>query len=288
MGNLGFVGLGVMGAPMAAHLVEAGYKVAVWNRTAAKADPLKVLGARIAATPAEVALGAEVVFICVGDTPDVEQVLFGPQGVAEGIAPGSLVIDCTTISPEAEEDFARRMKAKGAGYLDAPLTGGQKGAIDGTLTFMVGGEAGDINRATPYFQAMGKKIVHAGPSGYGQRLKAVNQLVCGIHLLALGEGLAFAKKLGLDLASAREVLISGAARSWALEVYGEKILRDDFTPGFALKWQAKDTRIALEAATRLGLDLPGLKLADQRLRDAIAKGMGDEGSHSVYKLYGQE
>ena len=288
MGNVGFVGLGVMGAPMAAHLVDAGYKVAVWNRTPAKTGPLKALGARIAASPADTARGVEVVFVCVGDTPDVEKVLFGPGGVAEGVGGGTLVVDCTTISPEAEKDFAGRMSAKGIHYLDAPLTGGQKGAIEGTLTFMVGGDADDIRRAEPYFKAMGKKIVHAGPSGYGQRLKAVNQLVCGIHLLALGEGLAFAGKLGLDLAAAREVLISGAARSWALEVYGEKILKNDFTPGFALKWQAKDTRIALEAAKKLGMDLPGLKLADQRLREALDKGWGDEGSHSIYKLYGDE
>lgn len=288
MSRIGFVGLGVMGAPMASHLIKAGHQVAVWNRTSAKAGPLKELGAQVVSSPRDAASGAGIVFVCVGDTPDVEQVLFGAGGVAEGAGSGSLVIDCTTISPEAEEGFAKRMSARGIQYLDAPLTGGQKGAIEGTLTFMVGGQAEDIDRARPYFQAMGKKVVHAGPAGYGQRLKAVNQLVCGIHLLALGEGLAFAKKLGLDLASAREVLISGAARSWALEVYGEKILRDDFTPGFALKWQAKDTRIALEAARSLGLDLPGLKLADARLREALEKGMGEDGSHSIYKLYGQE
>jgi len=288
MDKIGFVGLGVMGAPMAAHLLDAGYQVNVWNRTSSKAGHLAVKGARVVASPAEVALGAEIVFVCVGDTPDVEQVLFGPGGVAEGIAAGALVIDCTTISPEAEAGFAQRMTARGIHYLDAPLTGGQKGAIEGTLTFMVGGLAEDIDRAEPFFKAMGRKIVHAGPHGFGQRLKAVNQLVCGIHLLALGEGMAFAKKLGLDPASAREVLISGAAQSWALEVYGGKILNDDFTPGFALKWQAKDTRIALEAAKRLGMDLPGLKLADERLREALKKGLGEEGSHSIYKLYGED
>ncbi len=285
MAVTGFVGLGVMGAPMAGHLLDAGHKVAVWNRTAAKSAPLKAKGAVVAATPAEAARGAEAVFVCVGDTPDVEQVLFGDGGVAEGAEKGALVVDCTTISPEAEAGFAKKMIAKGARYLDAPLTGGQKGAVEGTITFMVGGDAADVEKARPFFAAMGKKVVHAGPSGYGQRLKAVNQLVCGIHLLALGEGMAFAKKLGLDLAITRELLISGAARSWALEVYGEKILRDDFTPGFALKWQQKDTRIALEMAKELGMDLPGLKLADAKLREAKAKGMGDDGSHSVYKLY---
>jgi len=285
MARIGFVGLGVMGAPMAGHLLDAGHKVSVWNRTAAKSAPLKAKGANVAATPAEVARGAEAVFVCVGDTPDVEQVLFGKGGVAEGAEKGALVVDCTTISPEAEAGFAKEMVAKGVRYLDAPLTGGQKGAVEGTITFMVGGDAADVEKARPFFSVMGKKVVHAGPSGYGQRLKAVNQLVCGIHLLALGEGMAFAKKLGLDLALTRELLISGAARSWALEVYGEKILRDDFTPGFALKWQQKDTRIALEMAKELGMDLPGLKLADEKLREAKAKGMGELGSHSVYKLY---
>jgi 3-hydroxyisobutyrate dehydrogenase len=285
MASIGFIGLGVMGAPMAGHLLAAGNEVAVWNRTAAKAEPLKGKGAKVAANPAEAARGAEVVFICVGDTPDVEQVLFGKGGVAEGAEKGALVVDCTTISPEAEAGFAKRMVEGGFRYLDAPLTGGQKGAVEGTITFMVGGEAEDIERARPLFMVMGKKIVHAGPVSFGQRLKAVNQLVCGIHLLALGEGMAFAKKMGLDLAMTRELLISGAARSWALEVYGEKILKDDFTPGFALKWQAKDTRIALEMAKEQGMDLPGLKLADARLREARDKGMGDLGSHAVYKLY---
>lgn len=285
MSKVAFLGLGVMGAPMAGHLLEAGHSVAVWNRTASKAEPLKGKGARVASSPADAARGAEAVFVCVGDTPDVEHVLFGKGGVAEGAEKGALVVDCTTISPEAEAGFATRMAGMGFHYLDAPLTGGQKGAVEGTITYMVGGEAADIERARPLLMAMGKKIVHAGPVSYGQRLKAVNQLVCGIHLLALGEGLAFAKKMGLDLATTRELLTSGAARSWALEVYGEKILRNDFTPGFALKWQQKDTRIALEMAREMGMDLPGLTLADGKLREAKEKGMGDDGSHSVYKLY---
>ena len=273
---------------MAAHLLKAGYKVAVWNRTTSKADPLKVLGARVASTPGDAASGAEAVFICVGDTPDVDAVLFGPEGIASGACPGSLVVDCSTISPVSEENFAKHLAEKGIKYVDAPVTGGQKGAIAGTLTFMAGGAPDDIERLRPIFGNMGKKVVHCGSVGYGQRLKAVNQLICGLHILALGEGLGLANRLGLDLAAAREVLISGAAGSWALDVYGDKIIHNDFTPGFALKWQAKDTRIALEVAKSIGLNLPGLALVDARLREAMERGMGEDGSHSIYKLYGQE
>lgn len=285
MSNLAFLGLGVMGAPMAGHLKAAGHTVAVWNRTAAKAEPLRAAGARVAATPAEAAKGAEAVFVCVGDTPDVEQVLFGKEGAAAGLASGALVVDCTTISPEAEAAFAGRFASQGVRYLDAPVTGGQKGAVDGTLSFMVGGDAADLERARPWILAMGKKIIHCGPVGHGQRLKIVNQAVCALHLVAFSEGLGIAKALGIDLTVARDLLVSGAARSWALEVYGEKILRGDYTPGFSVKWQAKDVRIALDSIRTLGLDVPGLEMADGRLQAALAKGLGEEGVQAVYKLY---
>ena len=185
----------------------------------------------------------------------------------------------------AEVKYAEKLGKKGVRYLDAPVTGGQKGAEAGTLTFMVGGAGADVKRAEPVLRAMGKKIVHAGGEGFGQRLKLVNQLVCSIHLLALGESLALAKKQGLDLKKTRELLVSGAAGSWALNVYGEKIIQGDFAPGFSVKWQAKDARIAVEAAKKLGMDLPGLELARKRLEEAAAKGMGEDGTQSIYRLY---
>jgi 3-hydroxyisobutyrate dehydrogenase len=285
MAKLGFIGLGVMGTPMAGHLVAAGNDVTVWNRTASRAEPLRASGAKVAASPVDAARGADGVFVCVGDTPDVMQVIFGDDGVAHGLAPGALVVDCSTIAPDAELKVAGRLAAHRAHYLDAPVTGGQKGAIDGTLTFMVGGDERHIEQARPWFMAMGKKIVHAGPLGCGQKLKMVNQVVCAIHLLALGEGFAAARALGLDVRQARDLLISGAARSWAIEIYGEKILNDDFAPGFSLKWQTKDIRIAMEALVPAGLDLPGLKAAYRQLNEAMARGYGDDGSHSVAKLY---
>jgi 3-hydroxyisobutyrate dehydrogenase len=286
MANLAFLGLGVMGAPMAGHLRAAGHTVAVWNRTAAKADPLKALGARVATSPADAARGAEALFVCVGDTPDVDQVLFGKDGAATGLASGSLVIDCSTISPDAEMSFATRFATQGVRYLDAPVTGGQKGAIEGTLSFMVGGDAANLERARPWLLAMGKKIIHCGPVGHGQRLKIVNQVVCALHLVAFSEGLAIARTLGIDLTVARDLLVSGAAKSWALEVYGEKIIKNDYAPGFSVKWQAKDVRIALDTVKKLGMKVPGLEMADGRLQDALAQGLGEEGVQAVYKLYG--
>jgi len=285
MADIAFLGMGVMGAPMAGHLLDAGYRVAVWNRTLAKVAPFGARGARMAESAADAARGSEAVFLCVGDTPDVEQVLFGDAGVAHGLEANAIVVDHSTISPAAEAGFAEKIRRLGGRYLDAPVTGGQKGAIAGTLSFMVGGDETDLERAKPFLLAMGKKIFHAGPVGCGQKLKLVNQLVCAIHLVSMSEAFAFAQAQGLDLKQTRELLISGAAGSWALDVYGEKVLNGDYSPGFFLKWQAKDIRIAMDAAKELGLVLPGLELSHSRLQAALARGLGDEGSHAVYKLY---
>jgi len=285
MAKIAFLGLGTMGEPMAGHLVRAGHEVAVWNRTRAKADRLGALGAKVCGKAVEAVSGKDFVFICVGDTPDVEQVLFGPGGAAEGAGRGTLIVDFSTISPEAEEKFAEKLAGKGIRYMDCPVTGGQKGAVEATLTFMAGGETRDLDELRPVLMAMGKRIFHAGKAGFGQRLKLVNQLVCSLHLVALSEGLAIAGKLGLDLAQARELLLSGAAKSWVIEVYGEKILKGDFAPGFLLKWQLKDARIALEAARKIGMELPGLKMATERLREADEKGLGELGSQALYRLY---
>ena len=286
MADTAFIGLGVMGAPMAGHLLDAGHRVAVWNRTIEKAVPFGARGARVAESPADAARGCEAVFICVGDTPDVEEVLFGEKGVAHGLESGALVVDHSTISPASEVASAEKIRRLGGKFLDAPITGGQKGAVAGTLSFMVGGEEGDVERATPLMLAMGKRVFHAGPVGCGQKLKLVNQLVCAVHLISMSEAFAFAKAQGLDPAQTRELLISGAAGSWALDVYGEKLVKGDYSPGFSLKWQAKDIRIAMEAAKELGLSLPGLELGHAKLQEALERGLGEEGSHAVSRLYG--
>lgn len=286
MARLAFAGMGLMGAPMAEHLLGAGHRVAVWNRTAAKAAPLAAKGARIAAGPADLARGAEGIFLCLGDTPDVEAALFGPGGVAEGAERGALVVDCTTIAPEAEVRFGARLAERGVRFMDAPVTGGRKGALEGTLSFIVGAEPADLDRARPWLEAMGKRIFHAGPLGAGQQLKLVNQIACAIHLLALSESLAMARAQGLDAEQARELLVSGAARSWALEVYGEKAIKGDFSAAFSVKWQAKDIRIALDAAAKLGLRLPGTATAMAQLDAALARGWGEEGVQALAKLFG--
>lgn len=285
MAAVGFVGLGLMGRPMAGHLLAAGHRLTVWNRTPARTGDLAARGARVAADPAGAAADADVVVVCVGDTPDVEAVLFGPAGVAAGAPAGCTVINSTTSDPAGEERFAARLAERGVRYLDAPVTGGQKGAVEGTLTFMVGGAAEDLDRVRDVLGCMGRKVLHAGAVGFGQKLKLINQLVCALHAVALSEAFALAEGLGLDLAQTRELLLSGAARSWALEIYGEKLLRRDFAPGFSLKWQAKDVRIALDAARSLGLGLPGLEAAAERLRSAVDRGHGEEGVQALVKLY---
>lgn len=283
--KIAFLGLGTMGEPMAGHLVKAGHSVSVWNRTKAKTAGLAGLGAKVCDSAAQASRGAEFVFVCVGDTPDVEQVLFAPKGAAEGAEKGALAVDFSTISPEAEVNFAGRLAAKGVRYMDCPVTGGQKGAVEGNLTFMAGGSESDLLEVRPVLLAMGKRIFHAGGVGFGQRLKLVNQLVCSLHLVALSEGLAIARKLDLDAALTRELLLSGAAKSWAIEVYGEKILKGDLAPGFLLKWQLKDALIALDAAEKAGIKLPGLEMAVERLRQAEKQGLGGMGSQALYRLY---
>ncbi len=285
MAKIAFLGTGVMGGPMAGHLLAAGHSVAVWNRTRAKAVVAAGTGGRVAVSPADAARGAVCIFLCVGDTPDVTTVLFGPEGVAGGLERNALVVDCTTIAPAAEVEHAARIAAAGGRYLDAPVTGGQKGALEATLSFIVGGEAADLERARPFLLAMGKRIFHAGPVGSGQKLKMVNQLVCALHLVALCEALALTRALKLDTTQAHALLTSGAARSWALDIYGEKLLHDDFAPGFFLKWQAKDIRIATEAARELGIALPGLDLTHDRLQAAVKAGLGDEGVQALSKMY---
>ncbi len=283
MERVGFIGLGIMGRGMTRNLLKAGYAVTVWNRTAARMDEFVALGAQAATSPADLARRCEVVLICVSDTPDVEQVLFGPHGVAEGARPGTLVIDHSTISPRKTVEMARHLAEQGVAFLDAPVSGGSEGAAQGTLSIMIGGEAQDVERARPILQAYGKKITHMGPHGAGQMTKLVNQILVVVNQLAASEALLFAQAGGLDLTRTIEAVKDGAAGSWMLAHRGPQMIVRDFRPGFTIDLQQKDLRLVLEAADELGVPLLGTSLVFQLYRTLQAQGLGGEGNHALVK-----
>jgi 3-hydroxyisobutyrate dehydrogenase len=281
--TIGFLGLGIMGAAMARRLVEAGHRVAVWNRTPSKCAPLAALGARIATTPRDAATGAELVISIVNDSPDVEAVLLGADGAAHGAAAGTLVVDMSTIDPAAARRIGAALRAKGIAFLDAPVTGGDVGAREGTLSILVGGEAADLERAREVLSAMGKRITHCGPAGAGQTMKAANQVLCAVTLLGVVEALHFAGRNGLEPAVLLEALGAGAGGSWTLSNYGPRIVRGDFNPGFKVKLLLKDLRIVREAAAKAGVPLDGTELARRLLDDVAASGGAELGTHSMYQ-----
>lgn len=285
--KLGFAGMGIMGAPMARNLLTAGFDVTVWNRTTSKCEPLRAEGAQVATSLGELVQAAEVIFICVSDTPDVEAVLFGPDGIANGLSCGQIVVDMSTISPAATEDFASRLRDSEVEMLDAPVSGGEKGAIEGTLTIMCGGDRAVFETVLPYFEAMGRNIVHCGPSGNGQRVKAVNQVICALNILAVSEGMLLARRSGLDVQTAFDVVSSGAAASWMLTNLGPKMIESDWSPGFMIRLQAKDLRIALETMRELGMDPEGTGLT-QRLFAQASECYGDNGTQALVRLLGWE
>lgn len=284
--QLGFVGMGIMGSAMAANLLKAGHAVMVWNRTREKTAPVAAAGATVADSLPHLAGACDLIFICVADTPDVEAVLFGAQGLAEGLAAGKTVVDHSTISPEATVDFARRVGDLGCDYLDAPVSGGQAGASNATLAIMVGGEAAVFERVAPYFQAMGQNIVYCGLQGNGQRVKAVNQVICALNILACSEGMLFARQLGLDLETVHKVVSSGAAASWMLSNLGPKMIAADFAPGFMIRLQAKDLGIAAGSMAALSAGYPGTALTTELFRAAVEAGLGDQGTQGLVNLLG--
>jgi len=288
--RVGIVGLGTMGAPMARNLAKAGFPLSVATRTAAKARALAVeIGGTAKAFErfADVGRASEVLVTCLPDAPEVELVLFGPSGAAEGLESGAIVIDCSTIAAESARAFAARLSGRGVFLLDAPVSGGQKGAIEGTLTFFVGGEAAALERARPVFAAMGKRVTHLGPSGAGQLGKATNQILVAGNLIALSEAMAFAARVGLPLPALHEALTAGAANSWALEVLGKKMIARDFAPAFAIKHQQKDLAIVLRTAREKGVPLPGAALVHQLLSALEAQGKGENGTQALLTLYEQ-
>jgi 2-hydroxy-3-oxopropionate reductase len=281
--KVGFIGLGIMGLGMARNLLRAGFDLTVWNRTASKAEGLASEGAKLANSPAGLAGRCDIIVLCVSDTPDVEEVLFGENGAIQGARAGSLVIDCSTISPIKTKQFAAGLAEKGVHMLDAPISGGSEGAARGTLSIMIGGEASQVERAMPYLQAMGKTITHVGGHGMGQMVKLVNQILVVNGMLALGEAFLFAQAGGLDLEKTLQAVEGGAAGSWALSNRGPQIIERDWRPGFMIDLQQKDLRLILEAADELGVPLLGCSTSFHLYRTLQMRGEGAEGNHALIK-----
>ena len=276
--TVGFVGLGVMGRPMAKHIAAKGYGVVVYNRSRPAIDELVAAGATAADSPADVARRATVIVTMVSDTPDVEAVLTGPQGILDGLQPGSVVIDMSSISPVATKRLAAAVAAKGSSMLDAPVSGGEIGAINGTLSIMVGGDGAALARVRPILECMGnpERIVHVGPaSGDGQTCKICNQIAIGGALAGVSEAFALARKAGVDPARVREALLGGFAASRVLEVHGERMLKGNYVPGFRARLYQKDLRLAQEAAGASGVAIPATAVVAQLLNALVASGGAD-------------
>jgi len=274
--RVAFLGLGTMGAAMAANLARAGFAVTGWNRTEGRAPELADLGVAIADTPAAAAAEADIAVVCVSDTPDVEAVLFGAGGVVEGAREGTLIIDCSTIAPSGSWDFAARLRDRGLAMVDAPVSGGSEGAQKATLTIFVGGDAEDVDRARPVLAAMGKTITHVGPIGAGQAVKAVNQVILAGTYLGVAEGIVLAIRAGLDVEQVVEALGGGAAQSWVLANRSGRMLANDYPLGFKVALHRKDLGIALDLAAQLGAALPVSALAAQLESGLIAQGHADD------------
>lgn len=283
--KVALIGLGIMGRPMAANLLKAGHALTVYNRSGEKAEEfLRAHGGRSAASPAEAARAAEVVITMVSDSSDVDAVVLGPGGVAEGAARGTVLIDMSTISPSVTRHIGERLAERGIEMLDAPVSGGESGAVAGTLTIMVGGRPEVFRRCLPVLEALGKTITYMGPAGCGQLTKLCNQIVCSGTLLSICEGLVFASKAGLQVQQVLQALSGGSAQSAMLSNTGPKIIARDFRPGFFVMHEQKDLRLALETAREIGVSLPGTGLV-QQLFNAIERdpGVSREGHFALVK-----
>ncbi len=286
--TLGYIGLGIMGAAMARNLIKAGYPMIVWNRTSTKCAPLVALGATQADSPADVAVrGASILFINVTDTPDVESILFGTQGLAGTAKPGTVIVDHSTISPDATRDFASRLAQQGIDLIDAPVSGGDIGAQNGTLSIMVGGSATAVERVMPMLQVVGKNIVHLGQAGLGQACKACNQVAVVTALLGVCEALALAKASGLSMEKMIQVVSGGAGSSWQLANLGPKIARGDHGPGFMIDLVIKDLAIVLDSAERAGLSLDATAHAAELFKQIAQQGGGRLGTQAIAKAVEQ-
>jgi 3-hydroxyisobutyrate dehydrogenase len=281
--RIGFVGLGIMGRGMVNNLLKAGFNVRVWNRTASRMDPFVEAGAEAGTSPADVAAHSDIIITCVSDTPDVERVILEEDGVIHGAKEGALVIDCSTISPQATVEIAKKLNEKGVKLLDAPISGGSEGAAKGTLSIMIGGDAADVERAMPVFQAMGKTITHVGGQGAGQTVKLVNQILVVGNCLAMCEALLFAQAGGVDLQKCLDAVTGGAAGSWMLSNRGHQIINRDWRPGFTIDLQQKDVRLVMREADALGVPVIMSSQIFNLYRTLQEKGLGAEGNHALVK-----
>jgi 3-hydroxyisobutyrate dehydrogenase len=282
--RLAYIGTGIMGAPMAGHLLAAGYPLTVHNRTKAKAQPLLEQGASWADDPAAAAENADVVFTNVTDTPDVESIVLGHRGILSVARPGLIVVDHSTISPAATRDMAAKLAEKGATFLDAPVSGGDVGARNGTLAIMVGGDAQALERVRPMLQHMGKSLTHCGPVGNGQLTKLANQILVAGTNLAVCEALTFAKANGLDPMTMINAVKDGGAGSWQLANLGPRMVKGDFAPGFMIDLQVKDLNLVLDAAQSAGLYLSATQQADALFTDAQQSGRGRDGTQRLFEM----
>jgi 3-hydroxyisobutyrate dehydrogenase len=285
--SVGFIGLGIMGLPMAGHILKAGYPLTVYNRTRSKTRSLEADGAAVAASPREVAANSRMIITMVSDSPDVQEVVAGPEGVLDGIRPGSVVIDMSTISPQVERDLDRQLRAKGCALVDAPVSGGDVGAQNATLAIMAGGAREAFDRAVPIFETMGKTITYCGPVGSGQLTKLCNQILVAVTLMGVSEALVFAGKNGLDQRVMIEAVKGGAAGSWQLSNLAPRVVNRDFAPGFMVDLIQKDLRLVMESAAAAQAALPATSLVNQLFRTSQARGEGLEGTQALVKVLEQ-
>lgn len=286
--SVGFIGLGIMGRPMARHLLEAGFPLAVHSRSPGPVDELVSAGATRCESPREVAAASDVVVTMLPDTPDVELVLLGERGVRDGIRSGSLVVDMSTIDPIAARRIGRTLTETGAGMVDAPVSGGEKGAVKGTLSIMVGGRDEDVARAMPLFRAMGTTIVHVGEAGAGQVAKACNQLVVASTIQAVAEALALAERASVDPRKVREALLGGFAGSKILEIHGQRMIDRSFTPGFRARLHLKDAGIVREVAGELESPIRAFEVVADALARLVEAGGGELDHSALYTLVAPE
>jgi 2-hydroxy-3-oxopropionate reductase len=282
--KIGFIGLGLMGRPMALNLLKGGHQVAVWARRAESLPPLIDAGATPAASPAALAGAVDLLVTMVADAPDVRAVMLGENGVSQGARPGLVAVDMSTILPAAAREIGADLQALGIDFLDAPVSGGESGAIAGSLAIMVGGSAAGFARAEPAFACLGKTIVHVGASGAGQVAKAANQILTGVGVLAVAEALNFAARNGVDAAKVREVMLGGSASSKILENHGQRMLDRNFKPGFKAWMHQKDMNIVMQSAHTLGLCLPASAAAAQMYNAMAGSGLGEQDSIAMLKL----
>lgn len=280
--RIGFVGMGIMGRYMAKNLLNARYQVFVYNRTPEKTKPLTDSGAVACATPEEVGERSQLAITCVSDAPDVEEVIMGPQGVAKGLGPTGIIVDCSTSSPELAKRMEEDLRTRGIGVLDAPVSGGPEGARLATLAIMVGGRRDVFERALPVLQTLGKSVTYVGPAGAGQLTKAVNQIIVACNLEAVAEGITLARKYGLDPLKVIEAISEGAARSWVLDMRSPKMLLEDFSPAFALALHNKDLRLALEAAHSCGAKLDFAERIRELFQQAVDSGYGHLDNSGIF------